>query len=282
MELTYAPMTPFMVERVPGMAPIALDEWLHRDEAFAPQMSYRETLVSDHPDLVLKGEGCAGSDELLSLVLDLLRAEDGFDVGEGAVTRPDGGVVAIDRARPFATLARLGQEDMLILSKPDGGAEHVLIGGALLFPSRWSFEEKMNRPLIGIHDRVPAYDDDLARRVQRLFDMLRPGRPLVRANWLVHPEPELHQPKTYESYKKPHVATGRFWLRVERQSLLRLPVSGNAVFAIKTFVTPIEALAEEERLGLLRALKGQTDAMADYHGGTAHNEAAISALSASL
>ncbi|MEO1613326.1 MAG: heme-dependent oxidative N-demethylase subunit alpha family protein, partial [Pseudomonadota bacterium] len=169
---------------------------------------------------------------------------------------------------------------LLILSKPPDGAEHVLIGGALLFPSRWSFEEKMNRPLIGIHDRVPAYDDDLARRVQRLFDMLRPERPLVRANWLVHPEPELHQPKLYSTPKKPHVATGSFWLRVERQSLLKLPISGNTVFGVKTFVTPIEALDSAHRAGLIEALGAQSDMMRDYHGGRAHTEAAIGALEA--
>ena len=276
MELQRAPMTPFMNERLPGMTPLDLADWLDRDEAFAEQMAYRDRLVVDAADLVLKGEGCAGADELLTIVLSLL--DDGYAVSDDAVVRPDGATVPIDRARPFATLARLVQPDLLMLSKPEGGDEHVLIGGALLFPSRWSFEEKMNRPLIGIHDRVPAYDDGLARRVQRLFDALRPGRALVRANWLVHPEPELHQPKTYASYKKPHVATGRFWLRVERQTLLRLPESGNVVFGVKTYVTPIEALTPDERRGLICALDEQSEEMREYHGGVAHNDAAAEAL----
>ena len=37
MVLDHAPMTPFMDERVPGMAPITHADWLHRDAAFAPQ-----------------------------------------------------------------------------------------------------------------------------------------------------------------------------------------------------------------------------------------------------
>ncbi|MEL7463803.1 MAG: DUF3445 domain-containing protein [Pseudomonadota bacterium] len=280
MELSYAPMTPFMEERVPGMTPLDMSGWLHRDEAFAAQMAYRDRLVAEVPDVVLKGEGGGGADELLSLVLDLLSRTDGYVVEAGAVARPDGVRVAVNRDAPFATLARLVQEDLLILSKPEGAAEHVLIGGALLFPSRWSFEEKMGRPLIGIHDRVPAYDRDLALRVQRLFDMLRPGRPLVRANWLVHPEAELHQPKLYATSKKPHVETGRFWLRVERQSLVKLPASGASVFSVKTFITPIEALTAEERGGLIAALDRQTNEMRDYHGGVAHNDAALAALAA--
>lgn len=281
MELARAPLAPFMNERVPGMTPLAPGDWLDRDEAFAAQMAYRDKLVVGAADLTVKGEACAGADELLTLVLRLLGAhDDDYAIRGDAVTRPDGVTVRIDRARPFATLARLVQEDLLILSKPDGGGEHVLIGGALLFPSRWSFAEKMNRPLIGIHDRVPAYDDGLARRVQRLFDMLQADRPLVRANWLAHPSPELHQPKTYDSHKKPHDVTGRFWLRVERQSLLRLPRSGNVVFGIKTYVTPIEALTADQRAGLIHALEAQTEEMRDYHGGTAHNDAAVAALKA--
>ena len=183
MELRRAPMTPFMQERLPGMTPLNPGEWLDRDEAFDAQMAYRDRLVVDAADLVLKGEGCAGSGELLSFVLSLLATHDeGYVIGETEVTRPDGVTVPLDSTRPFATLARLVQEDLLILSKGEDALEHVLIGGALLFPSRWSFEEKMNRPLIGIHDRVPAYDDGLARRVQRLFDALQSDRPLVRAS----------------------------------------------------------------------------------------------------
>ena len=281
MELNYAPFTPFMAERLPGMSPIAMAEWLHRDEAFSEQMAYRDQLVEERRDIVLKGEGCNGAEELLDLTLDILREHHpDYAVGSEDVTRPAGVAVPIDRAHPIATLARLAQEDMLILEKPEGAAEHVLIGGQLLFPSRWSFEEKFGKPLIGIHDRVPAYDDGLARRVQRLFDALSPDRPLVRANWLVHPEPELHQPKLYTSSKKPHVETGRFWLRVERQTLLRLPASGNVVFGIKTVVTPIEALEADIREGLLEALDRQSDEMRDYHGGVDHNDRAMAALRA--
>ncbi|MEM7525011.1 MAG: DUF3445 domain-containing protein [Pseudomonadota bacterium] len=279
MDLSYAPFAPYLTPRLPGMAPLAMADWLHRDEAFAPQMAYRDELVADRAGIVLAGERCAGSGELLDLVCNALAEhDDGYDVRAGGVRRPDGAEIVLDRERPFATLARLAQEDFLILQKPLGAAEHVLIGAALLFPSRWSLAEKMNNPLVAIHERVPAYDAGLAPRVQRLFDALTPERPLVRANWLVHPTNELHQPKQFLGDEKPHEATGRFWLRVERQSILRLPLSGCAVFSVKTVMTPIEALNAEERAGLIDALSGQGDAMRDYHGGLPHTLAAIEAL----
>ena len=279
MELDHAPFTPFLNERLPGMSPLDPADWLHRDAAFAEQMAYRDRLVIEAEDVVLMGEACAGAEELLDLVLATLRDHDpDYAVGAGDVRRPDGVTVPIDRTRPFATLARLVQEDLLILAKPEDGEEHVLIGGALVFPSRWSFAEKFGQPLIGIHDRVPAYDDGLAPRVQRLFDALRPGRPMVRANWLLHPSPELHQPKLFDGPSKIHEDTGRFWLRVERQSILKLAASGVSVFSIKTVVTPIEALTDDERAGLIEAVDHQSAEMRDYHGGAAHNLRARAAL----
>lgn len=279
MELSYAPLVPFMNERLPGMAPLSHRDWLVRDEVFAAQMAYRDQLLVAHPEVVVAGEGCRGAEELLDLVLATLSAHDAdYEIGDTVATRPDGVCVPLDRSRPFASLGRLTQEDFLLLDRPEDAAEHVLIGAVLCFPSRWSLAEKMNRPLSAIHERVPAYDGGLAARVQRLFDMLTPERPLVRANWLVHSVSELYQPKLFAGIYKPQEQTGRFWLRVERQSILKLAQSGAAVFTVKTQVTPIEALHEDQRAGLIAALEGQGGPTRDYHGGAAHNEAAIAAL----
>ena len=51
MVLDHAPMTPFMDERVPGMAPITHADWLHRDAAFAPQMAYRDRLTAERAEI---------------------------------------------------------------------------------------------------------------------------------------------------------------------------------------------------------------------------------------
>mgnify|MGYP001378220464 CR=1 FL=1 len=279
MELSYAPLTPWIPGRLPGMSPLEPSEWLHRDAAFAPQMAYRDRLLEERGDIVLMGEGCDGAGELLDHVLATIAAHDpGYRVGAEAVTRPDGVTVPLDRARPLATLGRLVQEDLLVLHKE--GAEHVLAGAVLIFPSRWSLAEKFGRPLVGIHERVPAYDEGLAPRVQRLFDALKPGRPMVRANYLVHPTPELHQPKLFTGPKKESPVTGRYWLRVERQSILRLAESGHCVFSVKTLVTPIEALTADQRASLADALEGQEPSMRDYHGGADFQGAAVAALRA--
>lgn len=286
MELDHAPLTPFMDKRTawpPGVGPLEMADWLHRDAAYVPQMAYRDRLIAEERDVVFAAapEAAGPSGELLDLVAGLLAdAPDHAREGD-ALRRPGGGRASLTGDHPLALLARMAQEDFCLLWKPPGEDEHRLIGAILCFPSRWSLAEKMGKPLIGVHDRVPSYDGALAPRVQRLFDALRPGRPLVRANWLVHTTPELHQPLTEKAKaaraKEP---TDRYWLRVERQTLLRLPESGAAVFGIKTLITPIEALTGEERAGLSMALDDTPDAMRVYHGGHAHHEAARAALAA--
>ncbi|QYX56747.1 DUF3445 domain-containing protein [Roseovarius sp. SCSIO 43702] len=222
--------------RLPGVSPVAMADWIVTDEAFAAQMALRERLVSERRDVVidLLSEGRAAADELLRVVLGQLSEHPGYAVEHARVTRPDGVTVQVDESDPLGTLGRLVQEDFCILRKQ--GAEHVLVGGVLCFPSSWRLADKIGRPLVAIHAPVAEYDADIARRVQRLFDGVRAGRPLVRQNLLHYATPELHQP----GGKAPLPEGPPPYLRSERQCVLRLPETGAVVFSIHTWVTRAE------------------------------------------
>ena len=76
----------------------------------------------------------------------------------------------------------------------------------------------------------------MARRVQRLFDGVREGRPLWRFNALWYDDPTLFQPRPENA---PRAAIDRSkapYFRSERQSLVRLPQTGAVVFSIHTYV----------------------------------------------
>jgi hypothetical protein len=214
---------------LPGVAPCAPDDWLRVDEAYAAQMACRERLMAERPEAVLWAEPGAqtAAQEVLDEALALLPSL-GFDVGKVAVTCPDGRRVALDRDRPLRTLGHLVQEDICILEKC--GDEHVLTGAVLCFPANWRLADKAGRPLVGIHAPVAEYDADLARRVQRLFDGVRAGRPLWRFNRLRYAEADLHQP-----WRRNTDAPMRYQ-RSERQCILRLPKTDAVVFTIHTWV----------------------------------------------
>ncbi|MGY9013047.1 MAG: heme-dependent oxidative N-demethylase family protein, partial [Rhodobacterales bacterium] len=174
------------------------------------------------------------AEELLDEVLEDLSQRDDFTVTRPLVRRPDGVCVEIDRGDPLGVLGRLVQEDLCLLEKI--GDEHVLTGAILCFPASWTLAEKFMRPLVAIHEPVDSYDDNIAKRVQRLFDGVKPERPLWRYNLLRYVDPTLHQPRP-EMAPRAHLDGQDFrYIRSERQCVLRLPKTDAVVFSIHTYV----------------------------------------------
>ena len=250
------PVAPWMAEhmlRLPGTAPIALADWLQRDEVFAEQMACRDRLIATREAEVhrlLPGAGPA-AEELLTTVLAHLEGAPGFVREGGAMRRPDGVRVPLDEA-PLIAAGRLVQEDLCLLEKPGGAAEHRLTGAILCFPSNWTLGEKLGHGLARIHLPVEAYDANIARRVQRMFDLIRPEAPVMRANLLVYGRHDLYNPRREFDRHRPEPGAGQF-VRVERQTILRLPAPGAVVFSIHTYMAPPEALTAEQRAKLAEA-----------------------------
>lgn len=249
--LTFAPWMDPVTARLPGMRPCGAEDWLRRDEAFAGQMARRDALIAARLPLVhaILPEGAAAATELLAVTLARLARDPGYEMGDGWVRRPDGMRVVLDGDRPLVTLGRLVQEDLCLMQRQ--GDASVLVGAILCFPASWTLAEKIGRALPGVHRPVDGYAGDLERRVQRLFDGLRPGQVLERYNALVYDDPELHQPRPEGTHRPQPVA--RRFLRSERQCLLRLAQTGTVVFSIHTTIVRMESLSQAERDGLAAA-----------------------------
>jgi len=250
------PVIPWLdprLARLPGILPLDPARWLVPDEAFAGQMAERDRLIADREaevhGLLPAAEPAAA--ELYGVVLALL-PERGYRLGGSEALRPDGVTVPLDPGRPLLTLGRLVQDDLCLMEQgEDFGhpGEHVLTGAILCFPASWTLAEKLGRPLVRIHAPVPPYDADIARRVQRLFDAIAPGRPLWRMNWHPYASAELFHPRR-EAEPRPKPAGPVPWLRSELQCLLRLPATGAVVFSIRTHVVAMERLPREAREAL--------------------------------
>jgi hypothetical protein len=277
-----APYAPFMEARTarpPGLSPLDPADWVVVDPDYADQMPERDRLLADRPDETMARTPEAGPAlaEFRAALLAHLLADGRWRRDGGAIRRPDG--AAIPENLPTLALAgRLCQEDFLLLAPAE--PEYRLIAGVLCFPSRWSLTEKLGRPMTRIHGPVPHYAERLARRVNRVFEALAPERPLVRVNWLTHRTARLDLPQR-EGGKAPAAAaeTGEGWfLRTERQTLLRLPETRVVVFGVKTTVTPFDDLTDPQRRALRAALSGWDEAEIAYRGGEPLWRGAIDAL----
>lgn len=228
--------------RLPGIQPLDPADWLRVDDAYAGQMRLRDHLIATLPEKVhaqLSGAEAAAAELYACVLADLPRL--GFRLRGDTAQRPDGVTVPLDPAHPLLTLGRLCQEDFCIM-QAEPGAEPVLTAAVLCFPAGWTLSEKLGRAMIRIHKPVPSYDDDAAKRVQRLFDAIRPEQPLWRVN--AHcSAASLFNPRTETSARKPDAVLP--YLRSERQCLLRLPATRAVVFSIHTYLVQRTDLPED-------------------------------------
>lgn len=247
---TALPFVPWMdsgLKRLPGMKPLAVADWLVFDEVFARQMAYRDWLIAQRrADVVAETpEAGPAAQELLETLLVALGSAPDYRVGPGSVLRPDGVTVTLRRDDPMATIGALVQDDFCLLM-PQGG-EHVLKAAVLCFPASWTLAEKFGRPMLRIHKPVPDYAGDIGGRVQRMFDRMQAGTVMFRANALIYSDPDLHHPRSEAAPRVQDAEGSRRWVRVERQTLRKLPVSGAIAFGIHTYLVPEHSLSPAQR-----------------------------------
>lgn len=277
----HAPFTEARTAHPPGLCPLDPAEWTPVDPDFAAQMAYRAELLARDRELVLAEmpDAAPAVAELYQRMLGYLAGRAGYRVAGHRVTRPDGRTVTPDPASPLTSLNALVADDICVLAPDATSGEYRLIAGLLCFPSRWLLSEKMGRPLTRIHDPVPDYDEVLARRVNRVFEVLRPERPLVRVNWLVHATAELHLPLGLSDKLVQSADPARgIYLRTERQTLMRLPETGAVVFGIKTSLCPLDVLTPSQASALRRELVSLVGSTIAYRAGDALHHAALDRL----
>ena len=239
---------PTTLLRLPGTVPVALADWLQRDEVFAEQMAVRDHLIAERPAAVhaLAGSARPAAEELLALVLAHLDGVPGYVREGGAMRRPDGvlvplGGAAADRRRPA------GAGGSRRPRAPRRRAEeHVLTGAILCFPSNWTLAEKFGKgarphPPAGRalrRGRGEARPAALRRHPPRGAAHARQPAALQRPGAL-NPRPEFarHAPDRGAAQ----------YVRVERQTLLRLPETRAVVFSIHTYMIRPGDLTDDQR-----------------------------------
>jgi len=158
----------------------------------------------------------------------------------------------------------------------------------LCFPSSWSLTEKFGKPLHRIHDPVPGFGTGTrpAEVISRMFDNLQ-GQAVERFNWSVQANDALYHPlsdrqRIARAADRPSNfpdgdINAHAFIRVERQTLRKLPLSRDILFTIRIHLDPLAVLArhpERARIAASFATQlGELDeAQLDYKGLTADRD----------
>ncbi|MBE2287105.1 MAG: DUF3445 domain-containing protein [Prosthecobacter sp.] len=202
--------------------------------------------------------------------------------GEEAVTE----AIAFMRAQqdraacPPAQAAVELEPDWIVLA---GDAERLypVIGGAVIFPSRWALAEKIGRPLHEVHAPVPGLQSSLGTQISTFLQRLGPHAAWERENWGLSADPSLnHHPAITIRRLDADATLETTWLRLERQFLTRLPVTNALLFGIRVTNHRLDHLAALPAVAtrLARALTTMADDVARYKGLHEARSSLISAL----
>ncbi|MDC7682500.1 DUF3445 domain-containing protein [Asticcacaulis sp. BYS171W] len=233
-----------------GLSPLRDTPWLERDERLPIYLAEKARLFKDTRDAVWGAE--PGSEAAQTEAYDLIRAT----LGLSADTPNE---------PPLLAAARVVAEDLALLQKSPEGWR--LMAGAICFPSSWSITEKLGKVLHEVHTPVPDFSEGTrnAAVIERIFDNLRPDEPVIRWNWSLYGNDTLHHPHVSPPQRfgdGPDADT--VFIRVERQTLHKLPDTGAVLFTIGIHLTPLEALdAHPDRDAIAQSLITQIEALID-------------------
>ncbi|HSK38262.1 MAG TPA: DUF3445 domain-containing protein [Arenibaculum sp.] len=270
-----------------GLQSLAVADWIEIDGHYAADMALRRRLLADrHADVhVVRDEALPAAREVLERLAGFLpmRFPRHFGIEGGRLVNRVTGEAwnpADPGPPPLEVAGRLVQEDLCLLVENEGVP--VLAGGLLCFPNRWRLAAKVGLPLAAVHGPVALYADRLARPVDRFITHLKPERPVWRLNWSLHDDPAPFQPEAAASADgtapvTPLDAGGRLFLRVERQTLSRLPRTGAVLFTIRTYIRPLGDLAGRpaDAARFAATLRGLPDEVARYKGLASFRNAAV-------
>jgi dimethylamine monooxygenase subunit A len=283
-----------------GLKPLGADDWIEVDRHLLPYIAEKRRLYAEIPELVFVAED--GTQEAQREVLDLLgsylperfpathrHVEAGVEVLGAAnhLALPSGLADA-----PLAKASLLVQEDLILMRRDERGWR--LAAGSLCFPSSWSLQEKFGKPLQEIHAPVPGFAPGTrpAELINRMFDGLQ-GQAVERFNWSIQADDALYHPlSNVERIDRATNRPTRFpdgdidahaFIRVERQTLRKLPVSRDILFTIRIHLDPLQVLARHpDRATLAASFAGQLNALdqaqLDYKGMTADRDRLVASL----
>ncbi|KAK3346138.1 hypothetical protein B0T25DRAFT_269888 [Lasiosphaeria hispida] len=163
---------------------------------------------------------------------------------------PDDPLVAL------STIAETVEDDMfLLLQRPEQGrhgepGEHEAVAFVCCHPSGFDPSEKLGRVLRDVHGPVPAYGK-IGPSMEKFFGRLEAGRSVKRVNWGIQTHADLFAPSGNHVYvgeeaqedQEIDVESAR--LRVELQTLTRLPQTRAILFSFKTYLYPLGDIKAE-------------------------------------
>ena len=208
-----------------GTFPVEIANWLLRDAEFDLTVQLKKKLLATRRSEVVGLQ--PGGEDVAQEAAQLVSAWAGVKLASTGIDS-------------LVEASLLVADDLAVLQpvKSQDGSEQLLLNAAVVCcPSRWMLSEKMGHNMLAIHEPVAKYADHVGAAVDTYFQRLTVEKPVWRSNWIIQDHPALFQPQIPSG---PLVKTpDELWIRMERQTLRRLPKTGGILFTIRGYQQPL-------------------------------------------
>ena len=260
-----------------GLRPIRPSQWILIDSAHQAIMREKRERLAAFPTLYYRTlpDSLAAQQELRERVIAHVVTDypQHFE-RTGSLVRSRVTGVECDltdhSTEPLRQLSDLIEEDFMLIQEVDGAPRITAASNA--YSSSGRLVASVGRDIAWAHQPVPGLTLKLGSRINRVLDSVHTATPCERFNWQLTPMSTIFFP-----HDDPHAANAAamhgicrslcenperagelLWIRVERQTLSRLPDSRAVAFSLHTYSDPLSSLRADVEsvramLALLRA-----------------------------
>ncbi|ORY15177.1 hypothetical protein BCR34DRAFT_191115 [Clohesyomyces aquaticus] len=261
------------------------DWWLELENTYEKRIKQRQALFKQHGEGVL--QALPGSElackELMEMALQFLcaRYPQYFRLDREKMKFYNGILnteADLKNSHPLHVILNNVPEDFAItLREPESG-HYYFQAGVICSALGWNVASKIGLRLHEIHAPIPDYKEKMQFSMDRYFAKKPTDKAIQRGSWGLEVDQPLYMPpgdphEKYRDVQQADLDISRCHLRVDWQTLRRLPLSGAIVFNFKALFTPVESFREEPFVPtlLLKVLKEGKKSLMEYKN-TWHTE----------
>ncbi|CDK29336.1 unnamed protein product [Kuraishia capsulata CBS 1993] len=154
------------------------------------------------------------------------------------------------KEHPLIYVSKMAKEDFYIVLKNKDDGKHYLMAAAVPFPGgSFGIKNKLGKHLDIIHSEVPYYESKLKPSMEKWFAKMAPADLVERASWYISWDHKLLCNNVYALQDGAKVDSDieptEFNVRVERQTLRRLPKSDAIIFTNHPVFYNIDEMKDE-------------------------------------
>lgn len=234
------------------------DWWLEVDKDYCAKIAERKGLYQKYGKLVLDYQ--PGSElackELMEMALQFYcaRYPKHFQLSNDNTVFHNkllNTSTIIANFHPLVVIMNNIAEDFALVLRSEADGQYYFRAGCICSSLGWNVSTKIGKSLFAIHAGiVPDYEEKMAFSMDRFFTKMPTSSPIQRGSWSLEAGAPLFMPpgdphEASRAVQAEALRADEVTLRVDWQTLRRLPLSGAVVFNFKALFTPLAEFRDE-------------------------------------